>query len=79
MTTCSSTLVLENSMDRGIWQVIVNGAVESVCARMHANTHTHTHTHTHKVTCTNAQQKFWDSGLYPLGISFLPARRFTVF
>ena len=86
MTTCSSTLVLENSMYIGIRQVIIHEAAESqtlvsdeVRARAHTHTHTYTHTYTHNVTYTNAQQKFWESDLYPLGISFLPARRLTVF
>ena len=35
---------LENSMDRGAWQVTVHGVTES---DMTERTHTHTHTHTH--------------------------------
>ena len=59
MTTCSSTLVLENSMYIGIRQVIIHEAAESqtlVSDEVRARAHTHTHIHTHLHTQCNVYQ-----------------------
>ena len=42
---------LENPMDRGAQQAIVNGATKSWTLSDKAYTHTHTHTHTHSSFC----------------------------
>ena len=49
---------LENPMDRGAQQAIVNGATKSwtLSDKAYTHTYTHTHTHTHAHTVVSAYQ-----------------------
>ena len=59
MAPHSSTLSLENSMDRGAWWAIVHEVSELDTTKLLTHTHTHTHTQTH--THTAETMYLWEA------------------